>query len=102
MGCLINENYNPLLETVIDIFKSKCRPGYTPLYLPGKTFVEHFSLQDEDIDHFFNLMCYELKVLSINPGSDEMSYHWEQNDFGLLEPYLTQLKRDNNLTDLGI
>lgn len=47
-------------------------------------------------------MCYELKVLSINPGSDEMSYHWKQNDFGLLEPYLTQLKRDNNLTDLGI
>jgi hypothetical protein len=97
-----NENYNPLLETVIDIFKSNCSPGYTPLYLPGKTFVEHFSLQDGDIDHFFNLMCYELKVLSINPGSDEMSYHWEQNDFGLLEPYLTQLKRDNNLTDLGI
>ena len=98
-----NENYNPLLETVIDIFKSKCRPGYTPLYLPGETFVEHFSLQDEDIDHFFNLMCYELKVLSeIKADYLKGSYHWEQNDFGLLEPYLTQLKRDNNLTDLGI
>ena len=39
-------------------------------------------------------MCYELEVLSINPGTDEMSYHWEQNDFGLLEPYRTALERD--------
>ena len=47
-------------------------------------------------------MCYELEVLSINPGMDEMSYHWEQNDFGLLEPHRTKLERDIKIDELGI
>ena len=91
-----------LVEDCIELFRSHSRPGYIPPHLPGETFVEHFSLQDGDIDYFFNLMCYELEVLSINPGMDEMSYHWEQNDFGLLEPHRTKLERDIKIDELGI
>ena len=91
-----------LLSDAIELFRKHSRPGYIPLFLPGTVFVEHFNLQKDDIDHFFNLMCYELEVLSINPGTDEMSYHWEENDFGLSEPYLTHLKRDMKISELGL
>jgi hypothetical protein len=93
-----------LIPQLLDIFKSKSRPNYTPLFISGSDIVTHFNLDLEsgEIDKFFNVMCYELNVLSINPGTDEISYHWQDNDFGLLEPYSTQLIRDNNLNGLGI
>jgi hypothetical protein len=94
-----NETY---IEQSIELFRKNSSHDYIPMYLPGKLFVEHFNLDEElgEIDHFFNVMCYELKVLSINPGTDEVSYHWEDNDFGLEDVYLNQLKRELKIEQL--
>jgi hypothetical protein len=96
----MSETY--LVEDCIQLLRNNSRPGYIPPHLPGSDFVEHFNLRQADIDHFFNLMCYELQVLSINPQMDESSYNWEENDFGLLEPFKTQLEREEKLKELGI
>lgn len=91
-----------LIEPIIDIFKSNCRPDYILISISGHEFVKHFKLEKEDIDEFFNYMCYEISVLSINPGEDEVSFHWQENNFGLTETYLTQLKREIKLDNLNL
>lgn len=91
-----------LIQKCIQLFKQHCRKDYIPPSLNGQLFVKHFELLDKsgDIDHFFTLMCYKLEVLTINPGEDEMSYHWQDNNFGLQENYLLQLQREIKLDQL--
>lgn len=103
MGLMMNFCIDDsLIEPIIDIFKSNCRPDYILISISGHEFVKHFKLEKEDIDEFFNYMCYEISVLSINPGEDEVSFHWQENNFGLTETYLTQLKREIKLDNLNL
>ncbi len=95
-------NEEGLIKDCIDLFKKYSNKEYIPMYLAGSVFVEHFNLTEADIEHFFNLMCYELEVLEINPGEPEMSYRWEKNNFGLFESYRTSLERDIKLNNLGL
>lgn len=96
------------VDDVLNLFRNHCREGRVPLYLPGDLFVKHFELLNSErsdklyVDKFFNRFCYDLKVLTINPGTDEVSYHWQQNDFGLEDSYFTQLQRELKISDLGI
>lgn len=101
---------------ILNLFRIMSVEGRVPLYLPGDLFVKHFELSTSEksgelyvdnfigwrIDYFFNKFCYDLKVLTINPGTDEASYHWQQNDFGLEDSYFTQLQRELKINDLGI
>lgn len=96
------------IDDVLNLFRNHCTESRVPLYLPGDIFVKHFELSTDErseelyVDNFFNKFCYDLKVLTINPGTDEMSYHWQLNDFGLEEKYFLQLKRELKINDLGL
>lgn len=93
---------------ILNLFRIRSVEGRVPLYLPGDLFVKHFELSKDEssgefyVDNFFNKFCYDLKVLTINPGTDEVSYHWQENDFGLEDSYFTQLQRELKISDLGI
>lgn len=95
---VVQNNINKIYE----LFKSHSKLNYVVQSIPGQQIVDYLEIDKSEYEHFFNLMCYELKVLSINPGTDEVSYHWQENDFGLLEPLRTQLERDIKIDELGI
>jgi hypothetical protein len=90
------------INKIYELFKSQSKLNYVTPSIPGQQIVDYLQIDKSEYYHFFNLMCYELKVLSINPGTDEVSYHWQENDYGLLEPLRTQLERDIKIDELGI
>jgi len=103
MAKFSKEDYSGIISEVYTLFKSKCRPGYIPLFVTGREIVSCLGLTEEsDISEIFNGLVYTEGVLELNPETDEVDYLWEDNDYGLCEPYLTRLRRDNGLETLGV
>lgn len=84
-----------LINSLLLLYKTKVDKGYVPKIISGKEIYKHYKFQQiKDENYFFNKLCYIESVLEINPGDPISSKNWIDNNYGLREPYLTQIRRE--------
>lgn len=101
-----------LINSLLLLFKSKAKNGHVPKIISGKEIYEHYNFHNtentlkdrsavEEDNYFFNILCYgKPQVLKVNPGMSISSANWIDNNYGLREPYLTQIIREYKIDSL--
>lgn len=86
---------NLLINSLLLLYKTKANKGYVPKIISGKEIYKHYNFYNkEDTNYFFNKLCYIESVLIKNPGEPISSDNWIDNNYGLRESYLTQIRRE--------